>query len=223
MTATAPMTAEEFQTWAELPENAGTRYELENGVPVEMPPPTPWHGTVCWFVIHILTNYVLPRGGRLITNDAGLVVRRRPDTVRGPDVMLFIDRPREEDVPRSPTAEIPPLVVEVLSPSDRPGRTDRRVRGYLRRGISVVWTVDPEDKTVTVYTANDTMLYEHTEELVGDPELPGFRCPVSAFFAWPTVPPANPPLRRLLSLWSSGTAMFAAFMSPTSTPSICAR
>jgi Uma2 family endonuclease len=187
---TTLMTAEEFSVWAELPENAGTRYELENGVPVEMPNPTLWHGHVCWFVILILSGYVLPRRGRVATNDSGLIVRRRPDTVRGPDVMIFLDQPPEDEVPRGPATDRPALVVEVLSPSDRPGKTRRRVAGYLKRGIPMVWVIDPEDRTVDVHCLGvDAVLLELTDELVGDPQLPGFRCPVSAFFSWPTVPP----------------------------------
>jgi len=193
-TATAPMTAEEFYAWAELPENAGARYELENGVPVEMPNPTNLHAVICWLVSQLISPHFLARGGFVAMNDGGILIRRRPDTVRGPDVAAFPTRPAFDDLPRGPATDIPTLVVEVLSPSDRPGRTGRRVRGYLRRGISAVWTVDPEDRTVTVYTANDTVLYEQTEELVGDPELPGFRCRVSDFFSWPTPPKpaANP-------------------------------
>lgn len=182
------MTAEEFYAWAELPENAGTRYELENGVPIEMPNPTSLHGVICALVAQIVAAYFMPRGGYYTINDAGVLIRRRPDTVRGPDVAAFSTRPAFDDLPRGPATDIPALVVEVLSPTDRPGRTSGRVRGYLTRGITVIWAVDPEDRTVTVYTQSDTVVLEATDELVGDPELPGFRCPVSAFFSWPELP-----------------------------------
>lgn len=189
------MTAEEFYAWAELPENADKRYELENGVPVEMPNPNELHGTICWFVIHLLTTYVLPRGGRLLTNDAGVIVRRRPDTVRGLDVTLFMNRPCVADIPRGPAEQVPTLVVEVLSSSDRPSRTTPRVRGYLRRGIPMVWLVDPDDRTVTAHTADDDVVLGETEEIGGGDALPDFRCPVAAFFNWPGEPapaPATP-------------------------------
>jgi len=191
--ATRLMTAEEFYVWAELSENAEKWHELDEGIPVERPVSSVWHGAVCWLVTVIIGPYFMSRCGFLAIR-CGLLVHRNPDTVIGPDVAAFPTRPAFDDLPRGPATDIPTLVVEVLSPSDRPGRTGRRVRGYLRRGISAVWTVDPEDRTVTVYTANDTVLYEQTEELVGDPELPGFRCRVSDFFSWPTPPKpaANP-------------------------------
>lgn len=187
--ATAQMTAEEFYVWAELPENAGARYELENGVPVEMPNPTNLHAVICWLVSQIISPYFLARGGFVATNDGGLLIRRRPDTVRGPDVAAFPTRPAFKDLPRGPATEVPSLVVEVLSPSDRPHRTTRRVKDYLRRGIPVVWTLEPDDCTVEIHTRTGAVLLEATDELVGDPELPGFRCPVAAFFSWPDAPP----------------------------------
>ena len=59
----------------------------------------------------------------------------------------------------------------------------------------MVWVIDPEDRTVDVHRPNvDAVLLEDTDELAGDPELPGFRCPVAAFFSWPDAPtsPAAP-------------------------------
>ena len=190
--ATRLMTAEEFYVWAELSENAEKWHELDEGIPVQRPVSSVWHGTVCWLVTVIIGPYFMSRCGFLAIR-CGLLVHRNPDTVRGPDVAAFATRPAFENLPRGPAIEIPTLVVEVLSPPDRLGRTNRRVRDYRRRGVPMIWVVDPEDRTVEVHTATDTVLHEHAEELVGDPELPGFRCPVSAFFAWPTVPPAAAP------------------------------
>jgi len=184
-TTTDLMTAEEFYAWAELPENADKRYELENGVPIEMPPPSKPHGGICFLVAHVLGLYLLPRGGSVFTNDTGLIVRRRPDTVRGPDVMAYVTREPIADMAFAPADDIPTLVVEVLSPSDRPGRTNRRVQSYLRRGIPMVWVVDPDERIVTVYTASEFRVFDETEELTGNGVLPDFRCPVASFFNWP--------------------------------------
>ena len=179
------MTAEEFYAWAELPENEDKLFELENGVPVEMPNANNLHGTICWLVSWMLGQYLVPRGGYVMTNDTGLDIRRRPDTVRGPDVMAFLTRPRFEDLKRGPVEDVPALVAEVLSPSDRPGKTHRRVQGYLRRGIPMVWVIDPQDRTVAVHTATEFHVLEEAEELTGNGVLPDFRCPVAAFFNWP--------------------------------------
>ena len=188
-TASGLMTAEEFYVWAELPENADVWYELEDGRPAECQSAGVLHGTVCWLVTVAVGQYFKSRGGYLSLR-CGLLLRRDPDTVLGPDVVAFSTRPAFEDLPRGPATDIPTLVVEVLSPSDRPGKTDRRVKSYLKRGIPLVWTVDPEDRTVAVYTQSDSVVLEIDEVLLGEPELPGFACKVSAFFSWPEPPPA---------------------------------
>ena len=42
--------------------------------------------------------------------------------------------------------------VEIFSPSDRWGEMNRKVEQYHRRGVPLVWVVDPDERTVDVYT-----------------------------------------------------------------------
>lgn len=81
------------------------------------------------------------------------------------------------------------LAVEVLSPHDLASRVSRKVKLYLDNGFRVVWVVDPEVRTVAVYTADapGRVLREGDEIDAGD-LLPGFRLRVGDFFA----PPASP-------------------------------
>ena len=183
----ALMTAEEFLAWGMIPENSEGLHELEDGRIVEVPPPKQLHGTVCALVAYFLSGYFLKRGGYVMTNDTGLIVKRRPDTVRGPDVMAFLTRPEFKDLALAHVEGIPCLVVEVLSPTDRPGKTNKRINQYLKRGIPLIWVIDPEDRDVHVYsqTAPPKTL-DVTDDLNGDGILPGFACKVSDFFAWPT-------------------------------------
>ena len=191
-TLTAPMTAEEFFAWCQLPENAGGYHELEDGRIVEMPSASQLHGAVCALVAYFLSGYFLNRGGYVMTNDTGLIVKRRPDTVRGPDVMAFLTRPAFKDLALAHVDDVPTLVVEVLSPSDRPGKTTKRINQYLKRGIPLVWVIDPEDRNVLVHTHNqESKTLEATDELTGDGILPDFACKVGDFFAWPTPPAAT--------------------------------
>src|SRR5204863_9255641 len=91
-TATKLITAEEFAEWCQRPENAGKRVELVRGEIVEMPSPFEHHGAHCWWISFLLGLYLQKRGGGVITtNDTGLVVEEGPDTVRGPDVILFTE------------------------------------------------------------------------------------------------------------------------------------
>ena len=184
---TSQMTAEEFCEWADRPENRGALYELVQGEPVAMSTPGELHGVVCFLIAHLLGNYLFQRGrGYICTNDTGLLVERDPDTVRGPDLMLFDEARRWEEISRKFAVAIPRLIVEVLSPSDQVGRVNRRISQYLKRAVPLVWLVDPEVRSVTVYRpGKDFYTVEETEELTGDDVLPDFRCRVAECFALP--------------------------------------
>src|SRR5439155_19919113 len=84
------MTPHEFFDWANRQENQGRFWELDEGQVVEMPPPGEMHGILCGFIAHLLWAYVRKRGrGAVSSNDTGLLVKRKPGTVRGPDTMVL--------------------------------------------------------------------------------------------------------------------------------------
>ncbi|HEY2910657.1 MAG TPA: Uma2 family endonuclease, partial [Gemmataceae bacterium] len=176
------------------------RWELEEGEVIEMPSPGEMHALVCWFVIRVLTEYVLHRGsGHILTNDCGLIVRRKPDTVRGPDVMLSLDNLTLEEANPGHSQRIPTLVVEVFSPSDRPGRLYKRVEQYFRRGVPLVWVLYPEERTANVFRKGELpKVLDETETLSGNGILPGFTCKVRDLFELPgqAAKPARPRPRK---------------------------
>jgi Uma2 family endonuclease len=185
--ATRPMTAEEFWEWANRPGNEDRLYELDEGEVVEVPPPGELHGVLCGWIAHLLWAYVLRRGaGSVTSNDTGLLVRQGPDTVRGPDLMVFGESLSVDQLSRKFTTRIPRLVVEVLSPNDRTNEVAHRVSQYLLRGVPLVWTVDPEARTVAVYRPQEIhQVLDDTEKLTGDGVLPDFRMGVAELFTLP--------------------------------------
>lgn len=193
-TAKTGMTAEEFYDWANRPENDGRRLELDEGEVVEMPSPGEAHALVCWLVIKVMTEYVVRRGaGHLLTNDCGLVVRRKPDTVRGPDVMVSLDNLRLDQARRGHSERVPALIIEVVSPSDREKDINRRVRQYLDGGVPLVWVVYPQTRLVNVCRPNEfPKTLDETDELTGNGVLPDFSCSVRDLFGLPGEPPAPP-------------------------------
>jgi Uma2 family endonuclease len=107
--------------------------------------------------------------------------------------MVFLDALTYDELEPKHTERVPNLVVEVRSPNDRHGRILRRIEQYLKRGVPMVWLVDPEELTVTAYTPNEfPKVYDETDELTGNDVLPGFACRVSELFALPGQPPAPP-------------------------------
>jgi Uma2 family endonuclease len=184
---TKPLNAEEFYDWANRPENRDRYCELERGEIVEMSRPGKRHGLVCANGVGILRSYTMQRKkGYVCANDTGIIVERDPDTVRGPDIMLFEDATRLDEVDEK-YGELPPLLsVEVLSPNDTPGKVMRRVGEQLRFGTQMVWVVDPEARNITVHQrGKEPLIFEESEELIGGDVLPDFRCRVAEFFALP--------------------------------------
>ena len=80
---------------------------------------------------------------------------------------------------------IPPdIAVEVQSPSDRRKDLRAKIKEYLFYSVPLIWLIDPETRTVTVYqgTMRGTELDE-SDTLDGGDVLPGFACKVSDLFA----------------------------------------
>ena len=181
------MNAEEFFDWCNRPENRDRHFELEHGEVVELPRPGEREGFVCGSVGTILSDYTFRRRkGYVCGNNTGFILERDPDTVRGPDVVLYDQVRRYDDLNPRYSDRPPTLAVEVLSPNDKWGKVTRRITQFLSRGIAVIWLVDPEGRSVTVYRPNQLpQVFEGNDELAGEPELPGFRSCVADFFYLP--------------------------------------
>lgn len=132
----------------------------------------------------ILWNFVQSRNLGLVTGEAGMI-RLMAGLVRIPDV-AFISWSRLPDqcVPTEPVPALAPdLAVEVLSAGNTPEEMARKRQEYFAAGVHVVWQVDPNARTVEVFTAPDqsTVLHE-TQTLTGGPVLPGFTLPLQELF-----------------------------------------
>jgi Uma2 family endonuclease len=114
------MTAEEFYDFCHRPENRDHLFELERGEVVEMSRPGEQHGYVCDNFARILGNYTFQRRkGYVCSNDTGVIWERDPDSVKGPDVVLYDENRRFDALAKKYSERPPRLVVEVRSPNDR--------------------------------------------------------------------------------------------------------
>jgi len=181
------MTADQFAEWVSRPENRGRIFELNRGEVVEMSRPGEVHSVVCANIVWALSNYVRQRRrGRVLSNDPGLILERDPDTVRGPDVVLFDTARTYDELHPKWVEEVPALAVEVWSPNDRIGKMTRRTALFLKAGIRLVWLVDPEARDVTVHRKGaDPYVVEEDQELTGEDVLPDLRVGVADFFFLP--------------------------------------
>ncbi len=180
-TSTALMTAEEL---INLPED-NLRHELINGELITMPLPGFPHGQITARLGASLTQFVLDNDlGEVSVGDAGFHLAKDPDTVLGPDIS-FVSKERMEGI-----EEIqgywpgpPDLAVEVLSPSDRPGKVKQRISRLLRLGTKQLWIVDPKHRTVTVYRSeSDTTTFSGSDYVESQDLFPGFRVSLDRIF-----------------------------------------
>ena len=179
--APAPMTDDEFFARYE-----NERYELIDGVPVELPMPGAQHGRACISVGFELRLYLRANPiGTAFGNDTFVRLRRNPDTMRGPDVcFVSLATLATEDVPVGPLTVVPELVFEVRSPSDSWPDMERKAADYLRAGVAVVVVVDPPTASATAFRSGGRQdAFAATDTLTVPDVLPGFAVPVARFFA----------------------------------------
>jgi Uma2 family endonuclease len=177
MTPPALMTADEL-LHVRIPDK---RVELVRGRLVVREPAGLRHGRVVMDLARLLANYVGDRGiGRVYAAETGFTVARDPDTVRAPDV-AFIRRDRLPDPEPLGFPDLAPdLVVEVLSPGDRPGEILAKVADWLSAGTRLVWVVDPLRRVARVYRQDGSETIVAAERaLEGEDVLPGFDCPLA--------------------------------------------
>jgi len=175
--ATALVTAEVF---AALPPPAdGSREELVRGKAIRMPPPQGRHGYIAANISGDLRAYVKKHKLGWLVVESGVILERDPDTVRGPDVSYY-SIARHPKPPDQYFKNPPDLAVEVLSSDDRRPKVREKILEYISKGVKLIWLVDPESKTVTVYSGSlRGTEFDESETLDGGEVLPGFSCVIA--------------------------------------------
>ena len=67
----------------------------------------------------------------------------------------------------------------MISPNDRVNELDAKRADYRKVRVPIVWVINPEFRTATVYRADGSarVVFED-DELSGEDIIPGFRCPL---------------------------------------------
>lgn len=159
------------------------RYELVEGRIVRLSPTGIEHGKYEYRFGRALGDFVeQQRWGEVLVGEVGIYVKRNPDTVRGADV-ICISHGRLAQVKSGSFLDVAPeLVVEIVSPEDRWGDLQRKVREYLAAGVDVVLVAEPETKTVTVYRVGHTREFAATDTLTLPELWPSFAVKVAELF-----------------------------------------
>jgi Uma2 family endonuclease len=163
----------------ELP-SGPVKYELDDGRLVIMPPPGDIHGAVGGNIVTALKVQGEWRGHGKARVEVGVVLRRHPDRLLGPDAMFITNA----SLPLRMTPEgyletIPELIVEVRSKNDTVAELERKAGEYLAAGAKLVWIVDPFRQVVVAYRAGqEKQTYGPEDVLTADGIIPDFQLPV---------------------------------------------
>ncbi len=190
---TQPITFDEFITW--YPDTGG-RYELHDGIIVEMPKPTGSHSNVTGFLMEELILAIVEMGKRGIWMMPREAIVKSSNGKSGyePDIIL-LDRDamtsesRWERESIIENAESVKLIVEVVSTNWRDDYFKKRA-DYEEMGIFEYWIVDyaalggrnflgsPKVPTISVYQLIEgeyRVRQFRGEDVIVSPTFPGFQ------------------------------------------------
>jgi Uma2 family endonuclease len=106
-----------------------------------------------------------------------------------PDISVF----RWDRIVRDPNGEIanvfniaPDWMIEILSPDQRQTKLVKKILFALENGTEVAWLLDPDDKVIFVYRANQALqIYDRNEQVLPSPSFAGeLQLTVETIFSW---------------------------------------
>jgi Uma2 family endonuclease len=158
-TQTNPITVEQYEhSFEGYP---GLRDELINGRIVMTPDAKPLNQ-------HIQRN--IQRALEAACEDTEYTVNgdsninfRELNSAPSPDVFVVATARWSEAMKAGTYLDVPPLLaVEILSPGQD---ISEKIEVYLKAGVSVLWVVDPNNKTVLYYAGYRKHLYQLSDEI----------------------------------------------------------
>jgi len=180
-----------FEDYLRHDPGTDSRYELVNGVLVEMPPESEENNDIARKLLFEFAKH-LPVA-LLAHKDTEIEVTGRRATARIPDLLVHTEASKASVAGASRatiTRDMPPpaLVVEVVSPGQVNRERDYRYKHteYAARGIVEYWIVDPETQQVTlclwVNGQYEDRVYSGTEAIQST-VIPGFGLTIAEIFA----------------------------------------
>ena len=183
---TMPVTVDNFDEVASLPEFADCLVEIIEGEIVTMSLHNPGHGEIVMELGSEIRNYVKQnRLGRVTGGDAAFIMERNEhgrDTIRGLDIAYLSYAKAPEPLPYRVVDLVPDLAIEVMSPGNSFVDIRNKVRQLLDIGCPQVWIVVPGDREVDVHSAAGISTYGEGDTISAGDALPGFEIEVADIF-----------------------------------------
>lgn len=174
------LTAEQFGQR----EDPGHPEELVRGRVVAMPIADRRYGQICGNTIFVFGSFLDAYDLGHLLCISGVITERDPDTVRGADVAYYsFARLPRGPLPKAYGPEVPELVVEVFSKSDRWVQVLAKVVEYLDAGVDRVLVLDDDRQSAQIYQADGETRVLGPDDTLSLPDiLPGFSVVVRRFF-----------------------------------------
>ena len=133
-------------------------------------------------LVRLLLNWVKPRKlGRVFDSSGGFILPN--SNVTAPDVS-FVTADRLKQSKRYFAELVPDLVVEIKSQSDRLKPLREKIQSFIELGAKVGILIDPDKRTVTIYTPKAEPVVLRDGDIISIPELlPGWEIAVTEL--WP--------------------------------------
>jgi Uma2 family endonuclease len=130
----------------------------------------------------LLLNWVKPRKlGRVFESSGGFILPN--SNLTAPDVS-FVLAARLKQSKRYFAELVPDLVVEIKSQSDRLKSLRDKILSFIETGVKVGILIDPDKRTVTIYSPKAEPIVLRDGDTISIPELlPGWEVPVAEL--WP--------------------------------------
>ncbi|MBA3344132.1 MAG: Uma2 family endonuclease [Gemmatimonadales bacterium] len=147
-------------------------------------PPGGVHGRLAAILASRLTDQVERHRLGTVLVETGYVLRKDPDTVRGPDVsFLSATRLAPDQIPHRFIPGAPDLAIEILSPGRRWPEVEEALADYFAGGARMVWVVDPREPVVIVrYPDRPPRILAGSAFLEGEDVVPGFHLALADLF-----------------------------------------
>lgn len=180
----APGTATEADVVAARDSADKRLCELIDGVLVEKAMGTR-EAQVALLIGHFMLDFLDDNNLGIVLGADGML-RLWPGRIRIPDASFIswskMPEGRLPDVPVAPLA--PDLAVEVLSSSNTPEETQRKLEDLFRCGMRLAWVIDPVAETAEIYhSPSDCRGIDKNGVLDGEEVLPGFSLSLRKLFA----------------------------------------
>ena len=159
-------------------------YELDDGRLVIVSPPGYRHGRSGSAFVAALVSHGETPGLGVVCDEVGVILRRNPDRVVGPDAAFIATKSLPPRVsPEGYLETIPELIVEIRSKNETMSEVLAKVAEYLAAGAELVWVAEPDSRSVSAYRSDQPpAVFAATDTLTADPVIPNFAVPVAELF-----------------------------------------